>query len=172
MQALKFDEENAALCYKLGIIYCKMNEFPLAKRCFEKVVELDSNLYNAYYRLGQISLLYRDIESAEKYFLQSIYGETEGKSYLQLAKIYMIKNDRIKAIMFINNAMNIDSEYYKKIINEPIFIPIKNEIVKPTETQEKNRVEESEEEKEISNYLDDTYNLTKVLNQKEKKQKK
>ena len=172
MQALKYDETNAKLCYQLGIIYCKMNEFPLAKKCFEKTVENDSNLYNAYCRLGQIALLYRDIEAAEKNFLLSMYGETEGKSYFELAKIYMIKNDKTKAKMYINNAINYDAKYYKTIENEPIFLPIKNEIEKPKEDQENNNLTESEEEKEISEYLDNTYDLTRILNEKENKGKK
>ena len=96
-----------------------------------------------------------------------MYGEVEAKSLFQLGKIYMIKNDKNKAIMFINKAIDSNPEYYSKMCNEPIFIPIKNQIDKPVEVENLKVVEESEKEKSISEYLDDTYNLTKVLNDKE-----
>ena len=130
VQAIKYDSNNAQLYYNLGLAYSMMNEFSLAKECYKKTVELDSNYYNAFYRLGQISLLYRDIESAEKCFLESIYGETESKSYYQLAKIYMIKNNKTKAATNINSAIQIDYKYYKMAIDEPIFLPIKQLIIK------------------------------------------
>ena len=171
IQAIKYNAENAELYYDLGIAYSRMNEFSLAKQCFEKTVEVDSNFYNAHYRLGQIALLYRDIESAEKHFLQSIYGEVEEKSYFQLAKIYIIKNDKNKAVMFINRAIEINPKKYDIYIKEPIFLPIKNQIEKPKEL-DKEVLIESEKEKIISDYLDNTYNLTKVLNEKESKKGK
>ena len=90
-QSIKYNEDKSDLYYNLGIAYTRVNEFSLAKECYEKTVEIDSSMYNAYYRLGQISLLYRDIEQAEKYFLQSIDGEVEAKSYYQLSKIYIMK---------------------------------------------------------------------------------
>lgn len=165
VQAIKYDPNDAQMYYDLGIAYSRMNEFSLAKGCFKKAVEEDSNYYNAFYRLGQISLLYRDIESAEKYFLESIYGETESKSYYQLAKIYMIKNNKPKAATNINSAIQLDYKYYKTAIEEPIFLPIKQMLIKPEE-ESSPKIKESNKEKEISDYLDDTYNLTKYLNNK------
>lgn len=168
VQAIKYDSNNAELYYNLGNAYSRMNEFSLAKECYKKTTEIDSANYNAFYRLGQISLLYRDIESAEKYFLESIYGETEIKSYYQLAKIYMIKNNKTKSATNINSAIQMDSTYYKTAIDEPIFLPIKQLIIKPEE-EIKPEIKESKNEKEISEYLDDTYNLTKYLNIKKNK---
>lgn len=171
IQAIKYNKEEPKLYYDLGIAYSRMNEFPLAKQCFEKAIEFDSNFYNAYYRLGQIALLYREIETAEEYFLQSIYGETEGKADYQLAKIYMILNNKNKAEMFINDAIEFDSNYFEIAKNEPIFFSIKNSINKPQEIKEP-KIKETKQEKEISEYLDNTYALTKVLNQKASKTKK
>lgn len=168
VQAIKYEPNNADIYYNLGVAYSRMNEFSLAKECYKKTVEIDSTYYNAFYRLGQISLLYRDIESAEKYFLESIYGETESKSYYQLAKIYMIKNNKTKATTNINTAIQMDYKYYKMAVDEPIFLPIKQLIIKPTE-ETKPEIAESEQEKEISEYLDDTYNLTKYLDVKKNK---
>ena len=162
VQAIKYDSNNADLYYNLGIAYSRMNEFSLAKECYQRTTEIDSKYYTAFYRLGQISLLYRDIELAERYFLESIYGETESKSYYQLAKIYMIKNNKTKAATNINAAIQCDFRYYKIAVDEPIILPIKQLIIKPTE-ETKPEIEESNKEKEISEYLDDTYNLTKYL---------
>ena len=168
VQAIKHNPDKADLYYNLGIAYSRINEFSLAKECYEKTVEIDSNLYNAYYRLGQISLLYRDIDSAEKYFMQSLYGETEGKSYYQLAKIYMMKNDKNKSGIFLNNAIDKSEYYYEKAVEEPIFFPIKHLIIKP-ENVSKEKPNESKKERDISEYLDNTYDLTKILNEKQSK---
>ncbi len=165
MQTIKYNSEKPEVYYNLGIAYSRINEFSLAKECFLKTIEVDSNLYNAYYRLGQISLLYRDINEAEKFFMQSMYGETEVKSFYQLAKIYMMKNDKARAIIFLNKATEINNEFYKKALEEPIFFSIKDQIVGAENDTE---YVESKKEKNISEYLDNTYLLTKVLDEKKK----
>lgn len=172
MQGIKYNPDRADLYYDLGITYTRMNEFSLAKKCYEKTCEIDSSFYNSYYRLGQLSLLYRDIESAEGYFLQSMYGETETKSYYQLSKIYMMKNDKNKAAMFINRALENDEKYYELIESEPIFLPIKQLIIRPEGKKDASNLEETQKEKLISAYLDDTYTLTKVLDEKQSKTSK
>lgn len=169
IQAIKYRPEDAELYYNLGIAYARTNEFSLAKDCFSKAAEFDNNLYNAYYRLGQIALLYRDVNEAEQFFMQSMYGETEIKSFYQLAKIYMMKNDKARAVMFLKKATENSNEFYKKALEEPIFFPIKNQIIEPE--NEKEYVEDSRE-KAISDYLDNTYVLTKVLNEKKKNKKR
>ncbi len=171
IEAIRYNPEDSDLYYNLGLSYSRINEFSLAKDCFKKAVEINSDLYNSYYRLGQIALLYRDIESAERYFSQSIYGETEAKSYYQLAKIYLIKNNKNKAKVYINKSIEINPKFYEIIEKEPIFIPIKQEIKKPISTEINENIE-TEKEKAISDYLDNTYNLTKILNEKENKLKK
>lgn len=165
IKAIKYKPENAEFYYNLGIAYSRINDFSLAKDCFLKTVELDNNSYNAYYRLGQIALLYRDINEAEQFFLQSIYGETEIKSFYQLAKIYMMKNDKVRATMFLNKATEISYEFYQKASEEPMFFSIKDQIIKSE--YEKEYVE-SDKERNISEYLDNTYVLTKVLDEKKK----
>jgi len=167
-QAIKHHKDKADLYYNLGIAYARINEFSLAKDCFTKTVEIDSSLYNAYYRLGQIALLYRDMDSAEQYFTQSLDGEVEIKSYYQLAKIYMMKNNKNKAIIFLNKAIENSKYYYELVKEEPVFFPIKQLIIKPNEENFK-KVEETEREKQISEYLDNTYDLTRILNEKENK---
>ena len=165
-QGIKHNEDKADLYYNLGIAYSMINEFSLAKECFNKTVEIDVENYNAYYRLGQISLLYRDIQAAENYFKQSMDGEVELKSYYQIAKIYMMKNNKEKAAIYLNKAIENSKYCYELAKDEPIFYPIKKKIVEPK--SDLKEVEESEKEKKISEYLDNTYDLTRILNKKEK----
>ena len=97
--------------------------------------------------------------------MQSMYGETEIKSFYQLAKIYMMKNDKAKANMYLNRSTENSEVFYKKALEEPIFFPIRNQIVSPEEEKE---YIESEKERKISEYLDNTYLLTRVLDEKKK----
>lgn len=166
--AVKHYPDKYEIYYNLGICYSRINDFEIARKCFEKAVELNEDLYLAYYRLGQIALLYRDFEVAEENFLKSIYNEKEAKAYIELAKIHIMKNQKEKAILDINNALKVDSSLYETIIREPIIFPIKHLILKP-ETETKIEYQETAQEIEIEEYLNDTYNLTKVLNSKKER---
>lgn len=163
--AVKYNSENHEIYYILGICYARINDFSIAKKCFEKTVELDEENYNAYYRLGQIALLYRDFDVAETNFAKSLYNEKEAKSYFELAKINIMKNQKEKAIMNLNNAIKVDSNYYNIIQKEPIFFSIKQLMQKPT-IEVAREYDETDLEKETEEYLNDTYNLTKILNGK------
>ena len=170
-KALKIHEDKVELIYNLGIAYVKTNEFSLAKKCFEKVVSLNNQHYNAYYRLGQIALLYRDFDMAETYFSNSTYNEKEAKSYYELTKIYMMKNQKDKAALAVQKAIDADSSFYKIAKEEPILFPIKQFIKKPEQIVEIKKQEETKKEKMIEEYLNDTYNLTKILNKQEESKK-
>lgn len=170
-KALKANEDKEDLVYNLGIAYARTNEFSLAKKCFEKVINLNNNNYNAYYRLGQLSLLYRDFDMAENYFLNSTYQEKEAKSYYELTKIYMMKNQKDKAALAIQKAINADAKFYEIAKEEPILFPIKNFIKKPKVVSENKSIKESKKEKMIEEYLNDTYNLTKILNEQKDSKK-
>jgi len=168
--ALKYYQDKYEIYYNLGICYSRINDFDIARKCFQKTVEINEDMYLANYRLGQIALLYRDFDGAEENFSKSIYNEKEAKAYLELAKIHILKNQKEKAILDINNALKVDSSYYEEIIKEPIIYPIKNLIIKPEE-ETKIEYTETEQEKEIEEYLNDTYNLTKILNEKKENHK-
>jgi len=168
--ALKYYQDKYEIYYNLGICYSRINDFDIARKCFQKTIEINDDMYLANYRLGQIALLYRDFDGAEENFSKSIYNEKEAKSYIELAKIHILKNQKEKAILDINNALKVDSSYYEEIIKEPIIYPIKNLIIKPEE-ETKIEYTETEQEKEIEEYLNDTYNLTKILNEKKENHK-
>lgn len=170
-KALKINEDKEDIVYNLGIAYARTNEFNLAKGCFEKVISLNNENYNAYYRLGQISLLYRDFDMAENYFLNSAFGENEAKSYYELTKIYMMKNNKEQAAIMVRKAIDLDSKYYAIAKDEPMLFPIKQFIKRPKE-EKTIEYKEIKKEKMIEEYLNDTYNLTKVLNSQEENNKK
>lgn len=169
--ALKHYPENYEIYYNLGVCYSMINDFDIARKCFQKTVEINDDIYIAYYRLGQIALLYRDFDAAEENFAKSLYNEKEAKAYYELAKIHMMKNQKEKAILDINNSIKINSEYYQIIQNEPVLFPIKQSITKP-EHEIKPEYTETKQELEIEAYLNDTYNLTKILNSQEGKHNK
>lgn len=169
-KALKFDENKEDLIYNLGIAYSRTNEFDLAKACFEKVVNLNNENYNAYYRLGQLALLYRDYEMAENYFLNSAFGEKQAKAYYELTKIHMMKNNKEQAAIFVGKAIEEDFKFYNIAKEEPMLFPIKQFIKKPKE-EKIIEYKEPKKEKMIEDYLNDTYNLTKVLSNQEETKK-
>lgn len=169
--SLKFNEKNYEMYYKMGVCYTMLNDFNIAKDYFQKTIELKDNMYLSYYRLAQISLLYREYDAAEENFLKSSYREKKAKAYLELAKIYIIRNDIEKAFNYINNAINIESSYYDLVQEEEIFSSIKKYVEKPVR-ESKSEFEESKEEKKIDKYLENMYDLTKSLNKNNSNMKK
>ena len=169
--SVKHYPDKYEIYYNLGVCYARINDFEIARKCFQKTVELNEDNYLAYYRLGQIALLYRDFDSAEENFSKSIYNEKEAKSYIELAKIHILKNQKEKAVLDLNNAIRVDTRYYDVIQKEPIIFPVKHLIAKP-ENEATVEYTETDEEKEIEEYLNDTYNLTKILNRKKEKHNK
>lgn len=169
--SLKFHPENFETYYNLGICYARINDFDISRKCFQKAIELNENLYKAYFKLGQIALLYRDFDVAEENFIHSISNEKEAKAYFELAKIHIMKNQKNKAILDLNNLLRIDTEYYKKIQTEPVLFSIKQAIPRPEKEIIPKNKEETELEKETEDYLKDTYNLTKILNNKDNSNK-
>ena len=72
--SVKYYPERYEIYYNLGICYSRINDFDIARKCFQKTVELNDDIYIANYRLGQIALLYRDFDSAEENFAKSLYN--------------------------------------------------------------------------------------------------
>ncbi len=171
MDALRYSPNDYDLYYGLGIAYTRLNDFGNAKTCYEKAAQLNHEAYCANYNLAQISLIYRDLDKAEEYFTLCLYSETlEPKAYFELAKIYMLKHEREKAITFINKAIEIDISLKKKADEEPIFIPIRAYIQLPkkeNDEQQENKEPKkvlSKKEKEIIEYLEKTYLVVTNLN--------
>ena len=167
MDALRYHPEDYDLYYSLGIAYTRLNDFQNAKKCYEKAANINHNLYIAKYNLGQIALIYRDIEAAEQYFTECIYEESlEARAYFELSKIFMLKGEKEKAITFVNKSIELDISFKKKADEEPILIPIKAYIVMPKEeTKEKQTL--NKKAKNNIEHLEKTYYVVENLNLKE-----
>ena len=95
--------------------------------------QLNSLLYHAKYNLGQIALLYNEIEEAEEYFVECINEEDlTDEAYYYLAYIEMLKGDKENAIRYLNTAVEENEELYKRATKELVFKMIINKIKKPT----------------------------------------
>ena len=172
-EALRYKPNDYDLYYSLGSAYTTLNDFANAKLCYEKAAEINHELYGAKYNLGQISLLYRDIDKAEEYFTECLYNEElEPRAYFELAKIYMLKQEKDKAIAFANKAIELDRNMKKKVDEEPIFIPIRIYIKVPKElpaVAEENtkRKKLSKKEKMAIKHLEEMSGVVENLNLKE-----
>ena len=84
-------------------------------------------------------MLYKDLDSAEEYFQQTIEDEElEADSYFELAKIKLMKGEKETAIKYANIAIDIESKRIsEKIKKEPLFIPIMAKISIPFNLEEK-----------------------------------
>lgn len=164
--ALKYHPNDYDLYYSIGLTYTMLNDFQSAKEYYDKAADINHELYNGYYCLGKISLLYRDIELSEEYFSKALMGELEADAYYELAKIYMIKNERDKAITFVNKAIELDGKYVDVVKNEPMFLMVKQYINLPINVLEETKKDVKLEKKEQAaiEHLDEVYELTKSLN--------
>ena len=125
--AIKYDPDNYQLYYSLGIVRTELRDFDEASNCYKKAIELKSDLYEAYYSLGQIYLLKGELNEAEAKFKKAALDpETAAKAYYQLAKTYILNNDEIKAVNYIEYAIEIDPGYRYKAESEPLFKGIKD----------------------------------------------
>lgn len=125
--AIKYDADNYQLYYSLGIVRTELRDFDDALKCYQKSIELKPDLFEAYYSLGQIYLLKGDLDLAEEKFKKSALDpEIAAKSYYQLAKTYILNSDEIKAVNYIEYAIELDPGYRYKAESEPLFKGIKD----------------------------------------------
>ena len=185
-EALRYKPADYDLYYNLGIVYTRLSDFQMAKEMYEKAAAINHRMYGANYNLGLIAFIQRDYDTAEKYFEKSLYGELEAMSYYQLAKIYVYKGEKDKAITFLNKAIELDPKLLQLANKEKTFKKIKEYItvsVKMDDTVKVAKADELEEfearrsiilkqQEEIARkYLDDTLKLIEEMSENSSKQK-
>ena len=126
-------------------------------------------MYHAKYSIGQLNLLYGDLDEAEKQFMECIDAEeVEAGAYYYLARIAMVKGELDKAKNYANIAIEENAEIYNKILDENIFAPIAKQVNKPkitVETKKRGKRKTlSKKEKYIDEHLDKTCKLVGKLN--------
>lgn len=105
-----------------------------------------------------------DLEEAEKYFRESLKQEDlESGSYYYLSQIALLKGDEEKATNYMNVAVQLDEKSYKLMQKDPLFTPIKQEVIPPPKVQEEYHKEEekvttkktkkSQKEKKVDKHL-------------------
>ena len=111
--------------------------------------------------------LYKELEEAEKYLWEIVDDEELGPdAYLELAKIYLIKNDKEKAIQYANVAIQEDPkrivEKIKKDVNFAIIIA-KLSIPFNLDVEEEKESKLSKKEQMAKEHLEETVEITKKI---------
>ena len=74
-----------------------INDFQRAKEFYSKAAEINTLAYNAKLNLGQIALIYGDLDEAEQWFIQAGKQEDlEAGSYYYLSQIALLKEEKDK----------------------------------------------------------------------------
>ena len=167
MNALRYHPGDYNLYYNLGMVCTMVNDFQRAKEFYKKAAEINSLLYNAKLSIGQIALIEGDLDEAERFFKESLKGEdAEAGSYYYLSQVAMLKGDKEKATNYMNIAVELEPNMYKKVQKENVFMPIKADIKKPekekNEERKKNRM--LLKEKKAINHLSKICSLSSSLN--------
>lgn len=149
-EALKYRPADFDLYYNLGIVYTRLSDFQMAKEMYERAAEINHRMYGANYNLGLIAFIQKDYDVAEKYFENSLYDELEPMAYYQLAKIYIYKGEKDKAINFLNKAIELEPKLKEMAEKEKAFEKIKEYITVSVKMEEKahSELEEFEDKKE------------------------
>ncbi len=188
--ALVYKPTDFDLYYNLGIVYTRLSDFQMAKEMYENAAEINHKMYGVNYSLGLIALIQRDYDNAEKYFENSLYDELEPMSYYQLAKIYVYKGYKDKAINFLNKAIELEPKLLKVASKDKSFTKIREYITVSVKMDEKEDNEDNEERQEDINeykcnksiilkeqeklaqeYLEETERLIEEMNETTSKQK-
>lgn len=161
---LKYKPAEFDIYYNLGMTYTRLNDFTNAKECYKKAATVNSLKDISNLTIGEICLLFKEYDEAEKYFFESINGEDEkvaSNSYFYLAKIKMLQNNREQAIQYLNLAIELYPKIVKKIENDEILIPIMGKINIKGDKEVLSKITEKEED--VINYLGNTFNVVETL---------
>lgn len=161
---LKYKPGEFDIYYNLGMTYTRLNDFTNAKECYKKAAKVNSLKDISNLTIGEICLLFKEYDEAERYFFESINGEDEkvaSNSYFYLAKIKMLQNNRELAIQYLNLAIELYPKIVKKIENDEILIPIMGKINIKRDKEVLSKITEKEED--VINYLGNTFNVVETL---------
>ncbi len=162
--ALKYSPSKYEIYYSLGMTYTRLNDFNNAKDCYKKAATINSLRDISNLNLGQINLIFRDYDEAEKYFYEGIKSDDDkivANSYYYLAKIKMFQNNMEQAVLYCNIAIDIFPNIIKRIEIDDSFSKILGKLKVKTNKEIKTKT--TEKENEIIEYLGQTYNVVEKL---------
>ena len=161
---LKYKPAEFDVYYNLGMTYTRLNDFTNAKECYKKAAKVNSLKDISNLTLGEISLLFKEYDEAERYFFESINGDDEkvsANSYFYLAKIKMQQNNRDQAVQYLNLAIELYPKIVKKIEKDEILIPIMGKINIKGDKEVSSKITEKEED--VIDYLGNTFDVVETL---------
>ncbi|MBR1654177.1 MAG: tetratricopeptide repeat protein, partial [Clostridia bacterium] len=136
-----------------------------AKEYYQRAAILNSYLYNGQYNLALIAMIQGELDEAERHLQKALQQEElEPIGYFYLAQIALVKGENDKALNYINLALELDKKLEKKILEQPLFIPIQDKIRIPNEPSRKINITLSKKELDTNKYLEEMYNLVDSLN--------
>ena len=110
----------------LAVILCELEDYESAL----KVIKYNPSLNTAYLGLGQLYLIDKNLDEAERcLFRATNSSELYSKAYYSLAKLYSLKCEEDKVVSCLKLAIDNDSSFVEKALNEPIFSNIKDFII-------------------------------------------
>ena len=135
----------------LGDLLCEQENFKEAINVYMNALKYNKDNFEIYYNLG---IAYNE---AEKYFLEGLKVEdTEPESCYQLARIYLIRGEKEKAITYLDRAVSLDSSFAKKAAKDPIFITIQRYIPKNINEKIRKNIKMTKLELDTKKHLEDT----------------
>ena len=162
--ALKYNPGEYKLYYYLGMTYTRINDFSNAKEYYKKAATINGTLNAAKLNLGQISLLFKDYDEAEKYFMECIENDDEeiqAQSYYYLSKIKLINNENALAVQYANIALELEPKLIEKMEKDIFFASVLGKLKTKESKYVKTKLTKGE--KNIINYLDKTYGVIQTL---------
>ena len=167
--ALKYNPGEYKLYYYMGMTYTRLNDFQNAKEYYKKAATINSTLNAAKLNLGQISLIFKDYEEAERYFMECIENDDEeiqAEAYYYLSKIKLMNNENNLAVQYANIALELDPKLIKNMEKDIYFASILGKLNTKENKYVKTKL--NNEEKNLINYLDNTFDVVQTLTSNKK----
>lgn len=165
-QAMKYNPGEYDVYYCLGMTYTRLNDFQNAMEYYKKAATINSTLNVAKLNLGQISLIFKEYDEAEKYFMECIETDDErlqAEAYYYLAKIKIINGEKDLAIQYANIAVEINPNIIKNMERDVYFTVIIAKVKAKDERKVNTKLNDKEEE--IIKHLNKTYTVVEKLTQ-------
>ena len=166
MQALRYNPGEYKLYYCLGMTYTRLNDFQSAMEYYKKAATINSVIDATKLNLGQISLIFKEYDEAEKYFMECIEIDDEkiqAQAYYYLAKIKLIAGQKEMALQYANIAVETNPKIIKLIEKDSYFIIIMGKIQLKPDRKVKSKLDEKEEK--TIKYLNETNTIVEKLTQ-------
>lgn len=152
-KGLEIDNSSVAIRTSLAEAYYKNEDYQQAKEHYQKVIEQNPNIYQAYFYLAEIYNLVEDnYEQGVNYYQKAInYNKNYVKAYLSLGNLYLENDEYYSAMAQFINAIESNSEHAEAHYRLGLAF------------YEMGRIESAIEELRITLHLDNDHNKARLL---------